>query len=135
MQYLLDTSICIFFLRGQLQLDEVFLEKEIKNCFISEVTVFELKYGAENSQNPSKSHLAVSNFINLFSIVPIRGLEDAYAKVKVQLRKNGTPMHDEFDLIIGVTAMVHGLVLVTHNVKDFQGLPNLEIQNWLDSSN
>jgi hypothetical protein len=33
LQYLLDTSICVFFLRGQLQLDEVFLEKEIKNCF------------------------------------------------------------------------------------------------------
>lgn len=52
-----------------------------------------------------------------------------YAKMKVHLRKRGTPMHDEFDLIIGVTAMVHDLVLVTHHVKDFKAMPNLQIQN------
>lgn len=42
-------------------------------------------------------------------------------------------MHDEFDLIIGVTAMVHDLVLVTHNVKDFKAMPNLQIQNWVEA--
>lgn len=133
MQYLLDTSICVFFLRGQLQLDKVFLEKGIRNCFISEVTVLELRYGAENSQHPGKSHSAVSNLVNSLSIIPIGGIVDEYAKTKVYLRKNGTPMHDEFDLIIGVTAMVYDLVLVTDNVKDFRAMPNLQIQNWVEA--
>ena len=58
MQYLLDTSTCIFFLRGNLNLAELIREKGLKNCFISEITVFELKYGAENSAdraNPNYS--------------------------------------------------------------------------------
>lgn len=59
MQYLLDTNICVFFLRGKLNLDELIKEKGTNNCFISELTVFELKYGAENSENPKKSHKAV----------------------------------------------------------------------------
>lgn len=39
-------------------------------------------------------------------------------------------MHDEFDLIIGVTALANNLTLVTDNVKDFRYIKNLEIENW-----
>ena len=42
MQYLLDTNICIFFLRGKMNLDEIIKDKGKQNCFISEITVFEL---------------------------------------------------------------------------------------------
>ncbi|KAA9356231.1 PIN domain-containing protein [Larkinella humicola] len=59
MPYLLDTNICVFFLRGKLKLDELIKEKGRENCYISEITVVELRYGAENSDNPIKSHKAV----------------------------------------------------------------------------
>ena len=130
MQYLLDTNICVFFLRGKLKLDEIIKEKGTENCFISELTVFELKYGAENSDNPKKSHKAVTNFINGLSVIPIFGIVDKYAQEKVRLRKNGTPMYDEFDLMIGLTAMVNNLTLVTDNIKDFKFINNLNIDNW-----
>jgi len=58
MSYLLDTSICIFFLRGKLDLDKTMKEKGRENCYISEISVFELRFGAENSDNPVKSHKA-----------------------------------------------------------------------------
>jgi tRNA(fMet)-specific endonuclease VapC len=64
-------------------------EKGIENCFLSEVTVIELRYGAENSSNPSKSHKAVDSFINGLSIIPIYGSIRLYAKEKVRLRKIG----------------------------------------------
>ena len=130
MQYLLDTSICVFFLRGKLKLDEIIRKKGIENCYISELTIFELRFGAENSDNPKKSHEAVDNFINALSIIPIFGCIKKYAEIKVKLRKNGTPMHDEFDLIIGVTALENKMTLVTDNVKDFQFIENLKIENW-----
>jgi len=72
MQYLLDTSTCVFFLRGKLQLDEIIKEKGLENCFISEITVFELKYGAENSEDPRKSHIAVDKFVKGLTIIPIK---------------------------------------------------------------
>lgn len=130
MQYLLDTNICVFFLRGKLELNEIIRRKGTENCFISELTVFELKYGAENSDNPKKSHRAVDKFIKGLSVIPIYGLVKIYAEEKVRLRKQGTPMHDEFDLIIGVTALANNLTLVTDNIKDFKHFENLNVENW-----
>jgi tRNA(fMet)-specific endonuclease VapC len=130
MQYLLDTSICVFFLRGKLNLDEIIKEKGKTNCFISEVTVLELRYGAENSDNPTKSHKAVDLFVHGITIIPIFGSIKRYAKEKVRLRRIGKPMHDQFDLLIGVTAIENKLTLVTDNVKDFEILDGIKIENW-----
>lgn len=132
MQYLLDTNICVFFLRGKLNLYSLIKENGTENCFISELTVFELKYGAENSADPQKSHKAVDKFVNGLSVIPIYGIVEKYAKEKVRLRKNGTPMHDEFDLMIGITAIENDLILVTDNIKDFKYLDTLRIENWFE---
>jgi tRNA(fMet)-specific endonuclease VapC len=132
MQYLLDTNICIFFLRGKLNFDQIIRQKGLDNCFISELTVFELKYGAENSENPKKSHEAVDKFVQGLTVLPIFGVVKEYAETKVSLRKNGTPLHDEFDLIIGVTALANKLILVTDNTKDFRLIKNLKLENWFD---
>ncbi len=131
-QYLLDTCICIFFLRGKLNLDSLIKEKGVENCFISEITVFELKYGAENSENPQKSHKAVDAFIKGLTVIPILGSVEQYAKTKVRLRKEGTPMNDEFDLIIAVTALENEFILVTDNLKDFRYIKNLKLENWFE---
>jgi tRNA(fMet)-specific endonuclease VapC len=130
MPYLLDTNICVFFLRGKLNLDELIRQKGIENCFISEITVAELRYGAENSNNPTKSHKAVDSFVNGLSIVPIYGSLKRYAKEKVRLRNIGKPINDEFDLLIGVTAIENNLTLVSDNLKDFERLEGIKIENW-----
>ena len=63
MQYLLDTNICVFYLRGKLNLDEQIKSKGRENCFVSEITVVELRYGAEHSNDPVKSHKVVDHFL------------------------------------------------------------------------
>lgn len=130
MQYLLDTNICVFFLRGKLNLDEIIRDKGTENCFVSEITVFELRYGAENSENPTKSHKAVDLFISGIKVIPIYSSIKKYAKEKVRLRRIGKPMHDEFDLLIGVTAIENKLTLVTDNEKDFVNIDGIKIENW-----
>ena len=131
MQYLLDTNICVYFLRGKLKLDEIIKEKGRRNCYISEITVVELLYGAENSENPTKSHKSVDAFLSGITIIPIYGSIKRYAKEKAGLRKIGKPMHDEFDLLIGVTAIENKLTLVTDNFKDFERLDGIKIENWI----
>lgn len=131
MQYLLDTNICVFFLRGKYNLDSIIKEKGKNNCYISEITVFELRFGAENSGNPVKSHNAVDLFVNGLTIIPIFGSIEKYAKEKVRLRSIGKPMNDEFDLLIGVTAIENKLTLVTDNEKDFINLDGIKIENWI----
>jgi tRNA(fMet)-specific endonuclease VapC len=41
------------------------------------------------------------------------------------------PLHDEFDLIIGATAIANDLILVTDNVKHFKNFEGIKIENWL----
>ena len=130
MQYLLDTNICVFFLRGKFNLDEIIKEKGRENFFISEITVAELRYGAENSDDPDKSHKSVDIFLSGLSIIPMFGSIRRYAKEKVRLRRMGKPIHDEFDLMIGVTAIQNKLTLITENRKDFDRLDGIKIENW-----
>ncbi|MFH7002768.1 PIN domain-containing protein [Flavobacterium bizetiae] len=132
MGYLLDTSICVFFLRGKLDLDKMVKEVGLDNCYISEITVAELRFGAENSEDTVKSNKAVDIFLKGLTIIPIFGSIKRYAIEKVRLRKIGKPINDEFDLLIGVTAIENQLTLVTDNVKDFKLLNGIQIENWFE---
>jgi len=130
MQYLLDTNICVFHLRGKFNLTDIARQKGRQNFFISEITVAELRYGAENSDIPARAHKAADDFIDGISIIPIFGSINRYAKEKVRLRRIGRPMNDEFDLLIGVTAVENNLILVTDNGKHFTDIDGIKMENW-----
>ncbi len=128
-KYLLDTNICIFFFKGRFKLDKKFIEVGVNNCFISEITLAELKFGAENSSNQEKHRKIVQEFQNKIQVIPIFNSIDLYAKEKARLRKLGTPI-DEFDLLIGASAIENGLTLVTNNTKHFERLEGVKIEDW-----
>ena len=71
----------------------------------------------------------VDDFVSKFTIIPIFNSLDIYAREKARLRKKGTPL-DDFDLLIGATAISNSLVLVTRNASDFERLEGIEIENW-----
>jgi len=54
---------------------------------------------------------------------------DSYAQEKARLRKQGTPL-DDFDLLIGASAVANNLILVTNNVKHFERIEGITIENW-----
>lgn len=128
-KYLLDTNICIYFLKGQYNLDKIIEETGIENCFVSEVTIAELKFGAENSESKEKNRKTVDDFVSKFTVLPIFNSLDIYAKEKARLRKKGVPL-DDFDLLIGATAISNNLTLVTRNISDFERLEKIKIENW-----
>jgi len=131
-KYLLDTNICVYFLKGQYELNKRIEKAEVRNCFISEITIAELKFGAENSENKEKNRKTVDEFVSKFIIIPVFNSLDIYAKEKARLRKKGLPL-DDFDLLIGATAISNSLTLVTRNVSDFERLEGIEIENWVNT--
>jgi len=130
MKYLLDTNICIHFFRGKFDLNEKFQEVKLENCAISEITLAELIFGAENSSNPKKNYKLIDEFSEQIKILPIFNSINIYAKEKVKLRKSGTMISD-FDLLIGSTAISNGLIMITENVKEFERISGIEIENWI----
>ena len=130
MIYLLDTNVCIHFFRGKFDLLEKLKQIGIKNCSISEITLAELAFGAENSSNPRHNYKIVNRFIEQLNILPIFNSIDVYAKEKVRLRKNGEMISD-FDLLIGATAVANDLIMVTENTKEFQRISRIKLENWI----
>lgn len=130
-KYLLDTNICIYFLKGKYNIDKKIKTAGVENCFISDITVAELKFGAENSKQKAKNRKVIENFIDSIQILPIITCLDTYAKEKARLRKSGMII-DEFYLLIGSSAIENHMILVTRNTKHFERLRNLEIENWTE---
>jgi tRNA(fMet)-specific endonuclease VapC len=130
-KYLLDTNICVYFLKGLYGLDRKIGSVETENCYISEITIAELKFGAENSEHREKKTLVVDSFVDKFTIIPIFNSLDIYAREKTRLRRMGIPI-DDFDLLIGSTAISNNLILVTRNVSHFEMLAGIEIENWIE---
>ena len=72
----------------------------------------------------------IDEFIPKFTILPVYNSLDIYAKEKARLRKAGLII-DDFDLLIGATAIAQGYILVTDNVKDFNIMNSIKIENWM----
>lgn len=130
MKYLLDTNICIYLFRGKFNLIEKFQKINLDDCAIFEITLAELTFGAENSPNPKKNYKIIDQFSEQVKILPIFNAIQIYAIEKVRLRKKGIMISD-FDLLIGSTAIANDLIMVTENVKEFERISNIEIENWV----
>lgn len=130
-KFLLDTNICIHFLAQEYNIKEKIQKAGLENCLVSEITIAELKFGAENSQNKGNNIRTIDNFIKRFSVIPIYNSLDIYAKEKARLRKKGQSL-DDFDLLIGATAISNDFILVTRNVSNFDRMDGIEIENWVD---
>lgn len=118
-------------MKGKYNLDKKFDSLKKGDIYISEITLAELKFGVSNSKTPTKNKKALSIFLTGIKILPIIDVLDIYADEKARLRKNGFPV-DDFDLLIGATAIANDLILVTNNEKHFKRISTLEIENWVN---
>jgi tRNA(fMet)-specific endonuclease VapC len=130
-KYLLDTNICIFFLRGKAGIDVSIKAVGSENCYISEITVAELLYGVEyNEINKEDNRRIVEGFINNAQIIPVADALKVYAVEKARLRRGGI-MIDDMDIFIGATAIAHNMLLVTDNEKHLKRLSGIRTVNWV----
>jgi tRNA(fMet)-specific endonuclease VapC len=128
-KYLIDTNICIYYIKGKFDLIKKFEKVNPDNCFISEITLAELKFGVKNSDKKDKNQKALDNFLSGVKIVPVFHSLDLYAIEKARLRKAGTPV-DDFDLLIGVTSVTHNLTMVTNNTDHFTRIKDISLEDW-----
>lgn len=127
-RYLLDTNVIVEMLRGNRKVIGQIERHGRQNCFISEITIAELYYGAIKSEN--SKHLDDIEIIeSLFQIVPLYPSFLDYAKIRHHLTSTGLGI-DTFDLLIGASAVQGNYVLITHNKKHFSRIPKLQLADW-----
>ncbi len=112
-------------------LEKKFDELTTENLYISEITLAELKFGVQKSPNLIKNQKALDNFLTGVQLLPIYHSLDIYAQEKARLQKQGTPI-DDFDLLIGATAIAHHLIMVTNNTKHFKNIQGIELEDWVE---
>ena len=131
-QYLLDTDICVeLFRHNELVIKKIETVGR-RSCFVSEITIAELFYGAAKSGN-DKNYDDVQRVQSLFEVVPLRPSLRLYGINKASLQAKGLSV-GEFDLLIGSCALHNNLVMVTSNLKHFTYIPNIQLEDWAQKS-
>lgn len=134
MGFLIDTCIWIDVERGTLSPDDVASLTGAEPVYLSPVTIAELKFGAENvkSSDIRQKRLAALARLKKKPVLMIdESTGDIFGDVAAQIRKNGMQHHYRVqDLWIASQAIQHGFSLLTHNKKDFEDIPGLNLVIW-----
>ncbi len=133
LRYLLDTNIVIYVLkRRPIEVLPIF-NANAGRMAISAITMAELLHGAEKSSRVSENLSAVEDFCSRLEVLPY-GVKAAqhYGAIRAVLEKLGRPIGVN-DLHIAGHARSEGLVLVTNNLSEFERVPALEMENWVDA--
>jgi tRNA(fMet)-specific endonuclease VapC len=99
--------------------------------FTSSITLGELLYGALRARAPVIQEQIERIVAGSMTVIPF-DTETArvYASVRADLDRRGVPIGDA-DTRIAAIALVHSLTVVTGNVRHFERVPGLEVENWL----
>lgn len=131
MKYLLDTNTCIRYINGRApKIRERMLAISDSDITISTVTAGEMYAGSAKSQTPEQSRAKQEAFFIRFALVTF-DMPAAYefGRIRAHLEKAGTPI-GPFDMQIAAVGVANGLIVVTHNVAEFERIPWLHIEDW-----
>jgi tRNA(fMet)-specific endonuclease VapC len=133
-QLLLDTDTCIFAMKRTSPFHQSVRARmgatPPSTIFISVITEGELRTGAAKSASPVKALRNLERFLAPLTILPFDS-DDAseYASIRARLEGSGKPI-GPLDTLIAAQARARGLVLVTHNQREFGRVPKLQTENW-----
>lgn len=130
LRYMLDTDTVSFALRGQGDVADRILAHNPSEICVSAITVAELRFGAERRKS-GKLHRLIDTFLSSITVAPFD--EECGAQFGVlanKLADRGEPI-GEADTYIAAHAMTIKVVLVTNNVKHFEKVAGLKVENWL----
>jgi tRNA(fMet)-specific endonuclease VapC len=130
--YLLDTNICIYIIKKKpIEVLNKLKIKSKKDIYISSITVAELEYGVSKSIYPEKNKISLIEFLSIFNILNFDDNDAVeFGTIKAYLAKKGKII-GPMDLLIAAQAISKKLILVTNNVKEFERVEKIKIENWV----
>lgn len=131
MKYLLDTNTCIRYINGRSpQIREHLKSVADIDIAISTITKGEMYTGSAKSQTPQQSRAAQDAFCIRFASLPFdEAAANEFGRIRADLEKAGMPI-GPYDMQIAAIALVHELIIVTHNTREFGRIAGLHIEDW-----
>jgi tRNA(fMet)-specific endonuclease VapC len=130
---MLDTNIVIYVIkRRPVEILEVFNAHAGQMC-ISSITLAELLHGVEKSSMITKNLRKVEDFVSRLEVLPYENTAAShYGDIRANLEKKGTIIGVN-DLHIAAHARSEGFILVSNNVREFERVEGLRLENWIES--
>jgi len=131
MIYMLDTNICIYLIQQKSpRLLQRIRRQSPGDIGLSSITVAELRYGVAKSSAVERNRQALERFLLPFGILDFDEIAAiTYGQARSTLERAGTPI-GPLDNLIGAHALSLGMRLVTNNMREFQRIPGLSVENW-----
>ena len=131
LHYLLDTNIAIYVIKQRPLTALAQFNQQAGRIGISAITLAELLHGAEKSGRPAANLAVVEDFCSRLDLLHY-GPKAArhYGTIRSALERSGTPIGLN-DLHIAAHARSEGLVLVTNNLREFERVAALQLENWV----
>lgn len=129
--YIMDTDICIFWLKGNRKVARRIGEHGIDGVGVTIITACELYFGAHNSQKREANIATLDELFTWLRVVEMT-FETAktFGNIKASLRKEGKTINDA-DLLIASIVIANDGTLITNNTSHFERIPGLRLENWL----
>ena len=130
LKYMLDTNICIFTVKNRPQhVREAFNRYHGQLC-ISAISLMELIYGAEKSAVPERNLSVIEGFAARLEVLSYDEMAASHTgQLRAELARGGTPI-GPYDQLIAGHARSRGLILVTNNLREFNRVPGLRVEDW-----
>jgi tRNA(fMet)-specific endonuclease VapC len=129
--YILDTCAVSDFVKGEIGTINRIKSTKPSYFSISTITLMEIKYGLlKNPTKAQKIQPVIESFLKLINIIPFTH-EDAEiaATIRLDLTQIGTPI-GPYDYLIAATSIRNQLTLVSSNIKEFERIKTLKLENW-----
>ncbi len=133
-RYLLDTNICIYIKNHRpAEVLARFSKLPPGKVAMSSITYGELCFGAEKSSKSKETHQILQHLIELIPVLPLdEAVSTYYGIIRQQLQTSGKPIANN-DLWIAAHALAGKLILVTNNMTEFERVPGLKVENWVNA--
>ncbi|MBN9340998.1 MAG: PIN domain-containing protein [Burkholderiales bacterium] len=129
--YLLDTNILIAALKGHAPVRQRLESIPLASLRLSSIALGELEFGAEKSVHVERNRARLAELTQRLPLVGIDADTAVhYARIRAGLERQGTPIGAN-DLWIAAQALTIEAILVTDNLREFQRVPGLRLENWL----
>ena len=126
----LDTNTLIYFFKGEGRVADQLLERAPQDISIPTIVLFELKVGIAKSSSPEKRSRQLAELTSVVQVLPFHQREaQAAAEIRAAQESKGQPI-GPYDTLIAGTALAHGAILVSRNIREFTRIEQLRVENW-----
>lgn len=131
LKYMLDTNIAIYVIKNRPINALANFNRHAGQMCISAITLAELLHGSEKSAKPEHNLRQVEDFVSRLETLDYGSKAAAhYGDIRADLERKGTPIGVN-DLHIAGHARSEGLTLVTNNLREFERVEGLRLDNWV----